>query len=246
MLSYEDRLAAFAGAMADGTDAPLGIRAASAARIALYRNNVRVNRIAALLEAFANVVQMVGLDYFRALARAYVDAVPAASANLNEDGARLPAFIRTFAPARALPYLADVARVDWLMHLAYFADDAPAVDPAVVSAIGPERFGMAVLRFAPSLGLARSARWPIADIVAMHEGGPSANVGTGGQALMVWRERYVVHWAPLDAAQARALDALLAGATVSDALTATPAADPTTLLTQLFGQGLVCAIEESS
>jgi hypothetical protein len=80
----------------------------------------------------------------------------------------------------------------------------------------------------------------------MHEGGPSANVGTGGQALMVWRERYVVHWAPLDAAQARALDALLAGATVSDALTATPAADPTTLLTQLFGQGLVCAIEESS
>lgn len=246
MLTYEDRLASFAGAMADANHAPFGATAASAGRITIYRNNVRVNRIAALADAFPNVIQLVGLDYFRALARAYADAVSANSANLHDDGERLPAFIRTFAPAADLPYLADVAQVDWLMHRAYFADDTPAVNPEVLSMIGPARFGMAVLRFAPSLGLARSVRWPIADIVAMHEGGQTADLATGAQALAIWRERHVVRWAPLDAAQAGALDALLAGATVSAAFMATPAADPTTLLTQLFGQGLVCAIEESS
>jgi len=246
MLSYEDRLASFAGAMADGNHAPLGVTAASAGHIAVYRNNARVNRIAALADAFSNLVQLVGLDYFRALAREYVDAVSAESANLHDDGAHLPAFIRTFAPAAGLPYLADVAQVDWLMHRAYFAHDTPAVNPEVLGTIGPERFGMAVLRFSPSLGLAQSARWPIADIVAMHQGGPTANIDAGAQALLIWREGYVVRWAPLDAGQAGALDALLAGATVSAAFTATPAADPTTLLTQLFGQGLVCAIEESS
>ena len=39
---------------------------------------------------------------------------------------RLPGFLESFEPARGLPYLGDVARLEWLRHAAYHAaDQAP-------------------------------------------------------------------------------------------------------------------------
>lgn len=239
--TYATLLGAFAASLVDDSAGPLGVKPATRASVAVYRNNVRLNRIAALTDAFANVVQLVGIDYFQALARAYVDCTPASSANLHEDGAALPGFIRRFAPAADLPYLGDIADVDWRLHRAYFAIDADAVDNAAVAELGPDGFAAASIRLSPSVDLARSSRWPIADILRMHEGGPPADLRAGGQSVLIWREAFAVHWQPLGHAEAEAVALLMAGSPVQAAFADT-GADATWLLPQLFGRRLVHAI----
>lgn len=243
MLNYGNVLDDFAAALIDDAHVPAGVTAETRARVDVYRNNVRLNRIAALTDAFANVAMLVGDEYFRALARAYVMATPATSANLHEDGATLPAFIRGFAPAAGLPYLADVAEVDWLMQRAYYADDAEPVDRTVLAELGAERFAAASLRLAPSVSVARSSGWPIADILAMHAGAATARLDAGGQSILIWREDFTVRWQTLGEPEAQAVAALLEGCSIEAAL-APVDADANSLFAQLFGHRLVCAIEE--
>lgn len=240
---YGMLLGRFAASLVDGTFSAHGVTAESRGRMDIYRNNVRVNRIAALVDAFVNVVQLVGADYVGALARAYVDCTPAHSANLHDDGARLPAFIRGFEPAADLPYLGDVAEVDWLLHRAYFAADANAIDSSKLIELGPERFAAATVRLAPSVGLARSRLWPIADILQMHADGAPAQLGAGGQAVLIWREGLAVRWQALSEADADAMAALMAGTSIQEAVLQTNT-DASSLLAQLFGHRLVLAIEE--
>lgn len=240
---YGMLLGRLAASLVDATFSAHGVSADSRERMEIYRNNARVNRIAALADAFANAVQLVGADYFGALARAYVDCTPAHSANLHDDGARLPAFIRGFEPAADLPYLGDVAEVDWLLHRAYFAADAHAIDSSTLIELGPERFSAASVRLAPSAGLARSHLWPIADILQMHADGTPAHLGTGGQAVLIWREGLAVRWQALGEADADAMAALMTGTSIREAFSQT-SADASSLLAQLFGHRLVLAIEE--
>lgn len=240
---YVGLLDAFAASLGDDSSAPVGVTSTTATRISVYRNNVRLNRITALADAFGNVVKLVGRDYFCALARAYVDCTPARSANLHDDGAHLPTFVRGFEPAAGLPYLGDVADADWRLHRAYFAEDSHAIDSSVLARLGPERFAAAAIRFVPSVDLARSNSWPIADILRMHEGGAPAHLGAGGQSVLIWRESFAVRWQPLGPADAEAITALMAGVAVESAF-ANSGADAGSLLSQLFGHRLVHAIEE--
>lgn len=108
-------------------------------------------------------------------------------------------------PAADLPYLADVADVDWRLHRAYLAADADTVDSSMLIALGPERFAAASIRLAPSVELARSARWPIADILEMHASGATAHLGAGGQSVLIWRECFAVRWQRLGAREAEAI-----------------------------------------
>jgi hypothetical protein len=243
-LNYRDLLDNFAASLISAADASAGLTDATYTRLSVYRNNVRLNRIDALTDAFTHVVMLVGIDYFRALARAYVIATPAASANLHDDGADLPAFLRSFAPAADLPYLGDVAEVDWLMQRAYHASDSTPLDRTLLTQLNPERFAAASLQFVPSVGVANSAKWPIADIIAMHEGGPKAVLDTGGQAILVWREGFTVRWRAISGNEACALAALLRDSHIEDVLTRTTY-DLNPLLVHLFSHGLIHAIEET-
>ncbi|KVG81696.1 hypothetical protein WJ36_13960 [Burkholderia ubonensis] len=243
MSNYSDLLDSFAVTLSDDARVPAGLTNARRANIDVYRNNVRLNRIAALADAFTHVVTLVGSDYFRSLARAYVIATPATSANLHDDGAGLPAFIRSFAPAADLPYLGDVAEVDWLMLRAYYADDSTPLNCASLAGLGLERFAAASLRLSASVGVARSAKWPIADIVAMHEGGPPASLDSGGQAVLVWRENFDIRSRAIRDDETLVVAALMSGASIESALSLA-SGDPIPLLAHLFSHELVHAIKE--
>ena len=65
-------------------------------RFAVYRNNVRVSLIEALEDAFPAVHRIVGVDFFRAMARGYVMVQPPRSPIMLDYGAGFPDFIRGF------------------------------------------------------------------------------------------------------------------------------------------------------
>ena len=83
------------------------------ARFAVYRNNVVHSLVNVLTDSFPVVHQLVGDEFFGAMARRYLADHPPASPLMHRYGAGLPAWIADFEPAAALPYLSDMARLEW-------------------------------------------------------------------------------------------------------------------------------------
>ena len=138
-------------------------------RFQVYRNNVAAGLIGALEGRFPVVRRLVGDEFFRALAGAYVAGHKPASALLILYGADFPDFVETFEPARALPYLADVARLENAWIEAYHAAEAEPVALADLAAISPERFSDLTVAFHPAARLVEF-RHPAASIWAAHQG----------------------------------------------------------------------------
>lgn len=96
-------------------------------RFAVYRNNVIFSLIDALADSFPVVQMLVGETFFRAMAREFAYQYPPRSPVLAQYGADFPGFIGDFQPAASLPYLADVARLEYAYIQAYHAADAAAL-----------------------------------------------------------------------------------------------------------------------
>ena len=142
--------------------APAGLSGLARRRFRVYRNNVRVALTEALAAAYPAVERLVGTQFFERMALAYSADRPSGARTLNLYGADFPDFVAGFAPAGDLPYLADVARLERAVLESLHAADAPALDPAAVTALGAD---LAAARFAPhpAARLVRSA-WPVAGI----------------------------------------------------------------------------------
>ena len=209
------RQADFARALRDpAPDAvPDGFAGVAARRFRVYRNNVRVALVEALAAAYPAVERIVGAEFFRRMAAVHAADRPATARTLNLYGEGFPDFVAGFAPARDLPYLADVARLERAVLESRHAADAPALDPAVLTALGA---GLATARLAPhpATRLVRSA-WPVADIWRANTGdaapdGALALTGGSGGALAV-RPGLSVSVEALAPSRAAFAETLLAG-----------------------------------
>lgn len=175
--------AAFAAALSDPLGPPpAGLTTARGLadpkRFAVYRNNVLAGLIGVLEQRFPVVRRLVGDDFFRGMARAFVAARLPGTPVMSEYGDALPAFIAAFEPAASVPYLADVARLEAAWTRAYHAADAEPLDVAALSRVGADALaGLRLLRH-PAASLLRSD-WPVGSIWAAHQ---SADVRPVGHA----------------------------------------------------------------
>ena len=80
--------------------------------------------------------RLVGDEFFRAMARAYVAEEKPRSPVLIHYGADFPDFVARFEPAREIAYLADVARLENAWVEAYHAAEAA---PLALAALGDDR-----------------------------------------------------------------------------------------------------------
>jgi hypothetical protein len=150
-------------------------------RFAVYRNNVIVSLIDALADTFPVTLELVGEAFFRAMAGVFVRAAPPKSVLLAEYGAGLPDFIANFEPARGVPYLADVARLELLRVRAFHATDADPVSPGQIARAlaDPERLPALRVGCHPSLGRL-SSPYGVVSLWAAHQGiGDLASVDPG-------------------------------------------------------------------
>ncbi len=121
MLALRELQSGFRVALLHGeTDAILlAVRAAGVApsrRVATYRNNLMHNYCEALRAVYPVIERLVGEAFFAAAARQYIVTHPSRSGDLHDFGHELGGFLDGFEPAAALPYLGDVARLEWLWH----------------------------------------------------------------------------------------------------------------------------------
>ena len=81
-------------------------------RYGVYRNNVATGLARALAARFPITEKIVGEEFFTAMAREFVLSHPPSSPVLLHYGEDFAGFVAEFAPAKSLPYLADIVRLE--------------------------------------------------------------------------------------------------------------------------------------
>jgi hypothetical protein len=200
---------------------------ATAHRFGLYRGNLHAHWTRALAAAYPVVLALVGDTYFGALAQAYGRACPSDDPDLNRFGAHLAGFLRGFAPAAQLPYLADMAALEWALHRARYAPAAAPLTAAALATLTPAQFAAAHYALQPAVQLLASP-WAVVPLWQAHQ----PDSGVAFPAQMAAASRALVtrpHWQPhvlgLDAAGHAALAQLQRGASMGAALDAALAVD---------------------
>jgi len=161
------------------------------ARLAIYRHHVFTTLTAALQATFPVVCRLVDERFFAYAADQYIRQDPPSGPCLFEYGATFPAFLAGFPACEGLPYLADVARLEWAMNRALHAAAGVPLEQAALRAPVSEVDGDEVFSLDPSLSLVAS-RWPIDRIWQSNqpEADPEATVDLsagGGVRLEVRR-----------------------------------------------------------
>jgi len=212
-------------------------------RFAVYRHGALANLAGSLAATYPVVARLVGGSFFAEAARRHALAAPSASGDLDDYGGDFPAFLARYPHAQGLPYLADVARLEWALHESRRAADARSLDMARFATLAPESAGTVRVALHPSVRLVASAH----PVLAIWEANQADGDGTpardeGADRVRVSRTGDGTR-AELAGAAAWALSqALREGATLDEACEAMGehAADFPATLTELAAAGLLC------
>lgn len=191
-------------------------------RLALYRGNLAATATKALAAAYPVVAALVGAEFFGALAHAYVRARPSHDGDLNRFGGQLGEFLDDFPHAAQLPYLADMARLEWTVHRAHYAADAVPVTAQQLGELAPAQLEVARLRLHDACVPVRSD-WAVVSLWLAHQPAP-ANDFPADMAVqedgVVARSGWRVQVVPLGAGAYAALTVLRTGGAFGAALDA--------------------------
>ena len=189
------------------------------ARLAVYAGGYLARTREALGEVYEAVRTVVGPRAFSDLARAYAAHRPSREYNLTFVGQDLPAFLADHPLTARLPFLPDLARLEWLVCQAFHARQLPPLDPAAMAGRTVEAWSRSRLRFQPSVAVVASS-WPILDIwQARAQPRSTINLPVTGrpQAVLIFRRGVQVQCALLEPPQQAILTRLLAGCTLGEA-----------------------------
>lgn len=187
-------------------------------RFNVYRNNVTVGLIGSLADIYPAVHRLVGDEFFRAMARTYVQSEQPQSPLLFRYGGGFAEFLEGFEPARKLVYLPDVARLERAWLDAFHAADAPPLDPAALAAIAPE--DLAGQRFIahPATRIVRSRFSAVSIFSANRSGADLSGTDPGiAEDGLVTRRDFDVEVRTLPDGGAEFLQALIDGKTLGEA-----------------------------
>lgn len=167
---------------------------APAPRFAVYRNNVVVSLIDALADSFPVTLELVGEEFFRAMARRFVHLSPPCSPVLALYGEGFADFIEAFPAAAGVPYLGAVARLEMLRILAWHAADATALTMEQLDRLLTDVETLPQARFTlhPSLRVLDS-RYAVVSLWLAHQAESAAQVladvnPARGETALVWRQ----------------------------------------------------------
>jgi hypothetical protein len=247
----------FAAALLDPQRAaPPGLRAWNgsdpAARLAVHRNNVVCSLVDALADSFPVVQQLVGVEFFRAMAGLFVLGSPPRSRVLAHYGRDLPSFIAAFGPAQGLPYLADVARLEVARVMAYHAADVGLVSEAMVrlALASGERMGELRLVLNPSV-ITLSSQHAVVTLWAAHQSDDEGGIGSFEvdvpESALILRTGLDVLVLPAPRGAVDFVEAVRAGLNLGDAvaraLAVAPGFDLTATLNPLLAHGALSSIQ---
>jgi hypothetical protein len=198
-----------------------------------YRANAQAVAERSLAAAYPVLARLIGEEAMAALARDLWRVDPPPKGDLAWFGGGLADWLRTIEAFEALPYLPDMARLEWAVHRAQVAAD-PAETPLELRLLGGDPESLGVHFVAGSAGLA--SQWPVSAIWRAHQESPDtepdleaarAALAAGrGDIAWVWRRGHRVDVAVLSMAEYELHRRLEAGDALGPALSSTLAEHP--------------------
>ena len=163
--------------------------------------------------------RLVGDEFFDAMGRVYARQTPSESPDLGDYGESFSTFIAGFEPAAELPYLADVARLEWCWHRAFHAPDEKGLDISALGNVAETDTDRIVFRLPVSAHLLTSD-YPVQHIWQVNQddwsGDSAVDLKEGGARLIVWRQGHDMRIDEPDVAELRLLNAIAAGKTLGE------------------------------
>ena len=225
---------------------PAGVDVAT--RLAVHTHGYPARVTESLREAFPATANILGEGSFAALAARYLAHIPAELRNLNDVGAALPAFLQSDGLRHDLPFLPDLAELEWAVTLCFHAKLETPFDASVCSGWGMEDWARARIEFQPGLALVRSP-WPLRELRETRHSERSeidVDLVDRPDRVLVRRQGYEVVVESIGDVEADAIERLRAGASLGDTTARLAGAGVAAgALVELFGRwaslGLVVA-----
>ncbi len=140
-----------------------GGKLSPARRLAIYRHNVFATLTGALRDLYPVTDSIVGASFFSHLAKQFIYVTPSPSGDLNQFGREWPDFLAASAEINSLPYLRDVASLEWAWHMAFHAADYPRFEVSKLANVRSEQHAALKFTLHPSVALVASS-FPIVRI----------------------------------------------------------------------------------
>lgn len=215
-------------------EAPIGVfrpeHLPSGEPLSVYRNNHRISLGAALTATFRTVSLLIGEDAFNVLAWRFLQSLPPVNPVVSEYGAALASYLDTEPLVKDLPYLADIARLDWAINVASIAVDTATLDSDAVATMPPNQ--LAELSLYPLLSLTLiQSRFPLPKIyeaARCEQDEGEIDLNSGESCMMISRQHGSIKIANIPADVFYALGRLTNGESLlnaCEALTQTSLAD---------------------
>lgn len=212
----------------------------------VYRNTVIKGCIDALQANYPAVARLVGDEWFRAAAAVYARESPPVDTTLVNYGSSFSVFLEHFEPAKELPYLPGVARLDRLWTEAHIARDETILDASALVGLTPKFLATTVLYPHAAARWAWFTESPIYSIWSRNRNEIATDDGLWepvwqSEGALITRAHGVVEWVALNPASYAFLDACASGGTLAEAakaaLTAQADADLQRMMATLLEAG---------
>lgn len=167
-------------------------------RLSIYHNNIIGSLSNVLCSTFPMIENLVGTNFLKEMARQFIFKNPPNSACLHHYGEGFDAFIKEYEPAANLPYLADVATLEFALNHAYYAQDDAPLPADALAQIPPESLAKTLLSPRASATLITSS-YPLTDLRAfcLNDGeAPELSAPTDCR-LLIYRPKLEVKIIPL-------------------------------------------------
>jgi hypothetical protein len=195
---------------------PVGTEPAERARI--YTGGYPARLQSAIAESHPAVAHVLGEGAFAKLVERYARALPPRSYNLNDAGARLAEYLPADPLSAHLPFLSDLARLEWAIAQAFHAAAPEPFDPAAVALWSVDDWDGARIDLHAGTAVVRS-QWPIRTVWAAREM-PVKEIDidmvAGGEIVLIRRAGLEVVCESIGAGEATAIEALLDGARLGE------------------------------
>jgi hypothetical protein len=170
----------------------------------VYANTVQGNFRDALQSTYPAVRRLVGEDYFRQTAREFQRHHPSRSGDLSHCGQGFPSFLAQLHPDDGFSYLADVARLEWLIQESLLAPEHAPLDLASLARVPPAAYDDLRFELHPTLRLFES-RYPTLAIWQVNVGSdaepPTIDLRRGADLIAIVRHRLQLQFHRLSAGE---------------------------------------------
>ena len=197
----------FAAAVLEGIDEyrDYGIEASglsAARRLQVYKNNLYISLTDALIAIYSVTHRLVGDDFFRHIAMQYIPMQPSKSGNLHEFGERFPQYLRSLQAIMSLPYLPDVAELEWVYHRVFHSAHAEPLQVEELQKLPAQYHDDLYFKLHPACQLIKSD-YPILEIwlsnQGNYEGDGLISLEKGSVSLAVVRPELEIEFQSLSA-----------------------------------------------